>query len=50
MIYLAALCRPPSADEMTRTLEYFTAAGEPKVAAEDLMWALINSPGFLFNR
>jgi hypothetical protein len=49
-IYLSALCRKPSADEMTRAMEYFTTAGEPKAAAEDLMWALINSPGFLFNR
>ncbi len=49
-IYLSALCRKPSPDEITRTLEYFTTAGEPKAAAEDLMWALINSPGFLFNR
>jgi len=49
-IYLAALCRRPSADETARTLEYFAAAGEPKLAAEDLMWALINSPEFLFNR
>lgn len=49
-IYLSALCRRPSADEMTRSLEYFTSTGDAKAAAEDLLWALINSPGFLFNR
>ncbi len=49
-IYLSALCRKPTAEEKTRTLEYFATAGDTKVASEDLMWALINSPGFLFNR
>jgi len=49
-IYLSTLCRKPSADELTRATEYFTTAGTPKDAGEDLMWALINSPAFLFNR
>ena len=49
-IYLSALCRKPSAEESARAAEYFATAGEPKAAGEDLMWALINSPGFLFNR
>jgi hypothetical protein len=49
-IYLSALCRKASADELSRSLEYFKSAGDPKAAAEDLLWALINSPGFLFNR
>jgi hypothetical protein len=49
-VYLSALCRKPSADELSRALEYFTSAGDAKAAAEDLLWALINSPGFLFNR
>lgn len=49
-VYLSTLCRKPSADEMTRSLEYFATATDPKAASEDLMWALINSPGFLFNR
>ena len=39
-----------SAEESARAAEYFATAGEPKAAGEDLMWALINSPGFLFNR
>ena len=49
-IYLSALCRKPSAEESTRAVEYFATAGDAKAAGEDLMWALINSPGFLFNR
>ena len=49
-IYLSALSRKPSAEESTKAVEYFTTAGDPKAAGEDLMWALINSPGFLFNR
>lgn len=49
-IYLSALCRKPSAEELTQAQSYFTNSGNPKEAAEDLMWALINSPGFLFNR
>lgn len=49
-IYLSALCRKPTAEETARTVEYFAGAGDSKAAAEDLMWALINSPGFLFNR
>ena len=49
-IYLSALCRKPTSEETARTVEYFATAGDSKAAAEDLMWALINSPGFLFNR
>jgi hypothetical protein len=49
-IYLSALCRKPIAEELTQAQAYFTNSGNPKEAAEDLMWALINSPGFLFNR
>ena len=49
-IYLSVLCRKPAPEELTQAQAYFAAAGSPKEAAEDLMWALINSPGFLFNR
>lgn len=49
-IYLSALCRKPSAEESAKAVEYFAGAGDAKAAGEDLMWALINSPGFLFNR
>jgi hypothetical protein len=49
-VYLSVLCRNPSAEELSKAQAYFASAGSPKEAAEDLMWALINSPGFLFNR
>jgi hypothetical protein len=49
-VYLSTLCRKPSADEMAATLEYYKTVATPKEATEDLAWALINSPGFLFNR
>lgn len=49
-VYLSTLCRKPSEDETLRAQEYFASAGDQKAAAEDLMWALINSPAFLFNR
>lgn len=49
-IYLATLCRHPTADEREVGRAHFQATGDQKLAAEDLMWALINSPAFLFNR
>ncbi len=49
-IYMSALCRKPTAAEVESGKAYFATAGSQKEAAEDLMWALINSPGFLFNR
>ena len=49
-VYLSILARKPSAEEMTRMAEYFEKIATQKEAAEDLAWALINSPGFLFNR
>lgn len=49
-VYLSTLCRKPSADEMAATLEYYKTVATSKEATEDLAWALINSPGFLFNR
>jgi hypothetical protein len=49
-IYLAVLCREPSEEELEKASRYVTETGDKKIAAEDLMWALINSPAFLFNR
>lgn len=49
-VYLSTLARKPLAEEMTRMAEYFGTVATQKEAAEDLAWALINSPGFLFNR
>ncbi len=49
-VYLSTLARKPSAEEIARMTEYFGTIATQKEAAEDLAWALINSPGFLFNR
>src|SRR6185436_16314562 len=47
-IYLAVLNRSPTEDELQKSLGYFVAV-DPKIeAAQDLMWALMNSPAFLF--
>src|SRR5207244_4164493 len=49
-MYVAVLNRPPSAEELTRVLPQVAAAENKSEAAQDLMWALINTPAFLFNR
>ena len=49
-IYLAVVCRMPSDDERTKSEAYLAQIGNPADGAQDLMWALINSPAFLFNR
>jgi hypothetical protein len=49
-VYLGVLCRHPSEEELANSLSYMKEVGKPDEAAQDLMWALINSPAFLFNR
>jgi hypothetical protein len=48
-IYLWSLARNPSAKEMAVGLEYLKLFGEKEraPAAQDLMWALLNSRDFL---
>lgn len=48
-IYLSVLNRPPTAAELESGEKYLAANGLQD-GAQDLMWALINSPAFLFNR
>ncbi len=49
-VYLAVICRPPTEPELKQGVEYLVKVGNRSEAAQDLMWALINSPAFLFNR
>ena len=48
-IYLATLSRLPDTSEKTSALDYISSAQNKIEGAQDLMWALINSPAFLFN-
>jgi hypothetical protein len=48
-LYLLAYCRLPDADELTTCQARFAKAGaQRRLAVEDLLWALINTPEFLF--
>jgi hypothetical protein len=48
-LYLRVYCRPPTADERAIALALFDEPGtDRRKAAEDLLWALINSAEFLF--
>jgi hypothetical protein len=49
-LYLAILSRPPRDDELAKIVPQLAAAGNQTEAAQDLAWALLNSPAFLFNR
>ena len=49
-IYLAALSRRPRADEYRTALNHLSHVESKTEGAQDLLWALINSPAFLFNR
>ena len=49
-IYLATLSRVPRANEYETALAHLSTAESKAEGAEDLLWALINSPAFLFNR
>ena len=49
-IFLSTLCRYPTAKERKDTLSYLKQSPSRMEGAQDLMWALINSPAFLFNR
>ena len=47
-LYMRILSRAPNEKELA--LENFETAGSRLEAAQDLAWALLNSPAFLFNR
>jgi len=47
-VYLLAYCRPPTAEEKAYAARRFEKAPR-RQATEDLLWALMNSPEFVFN-
>jgi hypothetical protein len=47
-LYLATLCRPPSADELAKAKGWLAAAPTPREGLQDLLWVLANSKEFLF--
>jgi hypothetical protein len=49
-IYLAVLCRRPAPAEIDAGLKYLKESPAKLEGAQDLAWALFNSPAFLFNR
>ena len=49
-IYLSVVNRLPTAEELQKSIEYLNSVESKSEAAQDLMWALMNSPAFLFNR
>lgn len=49
-LYFATLCRPPSSAEIAAAERLVADYPTPKEGYEDLLWALINSKGFLFVR
>ncbi len=49
-LYLATFARLPQENEYTTAVEHLAKAESKEEGAQDLLWALINSPAFLFNR
>jgi hypothetical protein len=47
-LYMAALCREPTAAEREAAVKHLSAAKNRREAIEDLGWVLINSKEFLF--
>jgi hypothetical protein len=49
-LYMAALSRPPGPSEMDYAQTFLARGSSRAERAQDLMWALLNSNAFLFNR
>ena len=48
--YLSSFSRPPTQSEVETGIKYLTAGNTGRAArAQDLLWALVNSKGFLYN-
>jgi hypothetical protein len=48
-LYFRTVCRPPTAEELSRWSAELKQASSRSEAAEDLFWALLNSREFAFN-
>ena len=48
-LYLKAICRPPTSEELAHWTAELSQAKSIREAAEDLFWALLNSREFAFN-
>jgi hypothetical protein len=48
-LYLATLCRLPTAEELDHSRAALKASPSPKEFYEDLLWALMNTKAFMFN-
>jgi hypothetical protein len=48
-LYYRTVCRPPTAEELSRWSAELKQASSKSEAAEDLFWALLNSREFAFN-
>jgi len=49
-LYLAVLCRMPTEDETAKFTAVLAKSEKKQEAAQDIMWALLNTSAFLFNR
>ncbi|MEX1230349.1 MAG: DUF1553 domain-containing protein [Planctomycetaceae bacterium] len=47
-LYLTALCRQPSAQELEAATKHIAASADRRLAMEDIGWAILNSKEFLF--
>jgi hypothetical protein len=47
-LYLSALCREPTDDELKAALDHLAAADDRRSGLEDIFWAVLNAKEFLF--
>lgn len=47
-LYMTALCRQPTAEELSAAINHCDASSNPEVGLEDICWALLNRDEFLF--
>ena len=49
-LYLAALSRRPTADEVAKLIAFVGKAKDRRAAIEDVVWGLVNAKEFLLRR